>query len=99
MAKHANRHVPSGPLTIQQLEAGLRALDRHDIDHRAFLDQNIVAFRQTVLSALRETTDALDSRMSQRWRVELEDQIVELRHCMEVADRYIATCARESSLN
>ena len=30
MAKHANRHVPSGPLTIQQLEAGLRALDRHD---------------------------------------------------------------------
>ncbi len=49
----------AAPLTIDELETGLRMLGRGDVDHNEFWDANIAAFRQTILFAIRETSDAL----------------------------------------
>jgi hypothetical protein len=94
--------VGSGPLSIPQLETGLRLLGRGDLDHYAFWDANIDAFRRTVLFAIRETSDALLSpSVPVRWRVELEGQLEELFRYIELAERYItrrrASCGQSGS--
>ncbi len=79
------------PLSIEELEAGLRLLGDGDVDHTAFWDENIEAFRQTVLLAIRDTSDALLSpRMTLRWRIELEQELEALVQYIELADRYVA---------
>jgi hypothetical protein len=86
------------PLTIEELETGLRLLGRGDVDQTAFWDENIAAFRQTVLLAIRETSDALLSPVvTLRWRVELEAQLQELVHYIELADSYISRRSRKWS--
>src|SRR3954471_349794 len=79
------------PLSVEQLETGVRLLDRGDTDHTAFWDANIEAFTSTVLFAIRETSDSLLSpSISLRWRVELESQLEALVQYIELADRYVA---------
>jgi hypothetical protein len=78
------------PLTIEELEIGLRALHDRDTDLSAFWDEHIAAFRQTVLFAIRETSDALLSpTIPLRWRVELQAQLEDLVKYITLADRYI----------
>lgn len=78
-----------GPLSIEQLETGLRSLGRGDIDHAEFWDENIEAFRRTVLLAIRETSDALlSSTIPLHWRIELEGQLEALVQYIDLADRY-----------
>lgn len=85
------RPATAGLLSIEQLEAGLRILDGGQSDLNAFWDENIEAFRRTVLFALRETSDALLSpTIPLRWRVELESQLDGLVQYVELADRYLA---------
>ena len=80
----------SAPLSIAELEAGLRALDSGRVDREAFWDANIAAFRQTVLVALQETSEALKSeRVPPDWRIELETQVEGLRHYLELADGHM----------
>ena len=89
----------AGPLSIEQLEAGLCFLNA-GVDRDRFWDANIAAFRQTALAAIRETSDALLSRrLPGRWRAELEGQVVALRRYVELADDYVAQRARRSTLN
>ena len=65
-------------------------LGQGGIDQNAFWDENIEAFRQTVLLAIRETSDALLSpSISERWRLELDAQLEALVRYIELADRYI----------
>jgi hypothetical protein len=76
--------------TIQELEIGLRTLGRADVDTNAFWDRNIASFRQTVLFAVRETSDALLSpNVPADLRGELEGQLEALVHYVELANRYI----------
>ena len=89
----------AAPLSIEQLEAGLRFLNT-GVDRDNFWEANVAAFRQTALAAIRETSDALlSSRLPERWRTELESQVVALRRCVELADDYVAQRARCSTLN
>jgi hypothetical protein len=82
---------PIAPLSIEELETGLRLLGRGDIDHNCFWDKNIEAFRRTVLVAIRDTSDALLSpRITLRWRLRLERQLEALVQYIELADRYVA---------
>jgi hypothetical protein len=84
------------PLSIEELEAGLRLLGRGDLDHRAFWDENIEAFRQTVLFAIRETSDALLSpQITLRWRIRLQTQLEALVQYIDFADG----CAAKRSVN
>lgn len=79
------------PFSIDELEIGLRSLGRDDVDLNAFWDENILGFRQTVLLAIRETSDALLSpSLKLRWRIELEGQLDALVGYIKLADRYIA---------
>lgn len=79
------------PLSIEQLEAGLRVMSRRDPNLGAFWDKNIRAFRQTVLLAIRETSAALLSpTVPLHWQAELEGQLEELLQYFELANRYIA---------
>lgn len=79
------------PLTIEELESGLRLLGRGDTDQDAFWDENIAAFRETVLLAIRETSDALLSPgMTCRWSAEFQEQLQVLVRYLELADDYIA---------
>ena len=85
----AEQAVP--PLTIEQLEEGLRQLNRGDIEPNLFWDENIVAFRQTVLAAIRDTADALSStRLTGELRNELESQVGPLTFYLRMADGYLA---------
>ena len=85
----------AAPLTIEELETGLRMLGRGDVDHNEFWDANIAAFRQTILFAIRETSDALLSpKISLSWRAELETQLEALVEYIEIADRYVARRSR-----
>ena len=80
----------AAPLSIEQLELGLRLLGQGDIEQNAFWDENIEAFRQTVLFAIRDTSDALLlPAVPERWRLELERQLEQLVRYIELADRYI----------
>src|SRR6478609_63756 len=78
------------PMSIEQLEVGLRVLEGGRTDLRGFWDENVAPFRQTVLFAIRETSDALLSpTISLCWRAELEAQLDELFQYLGLADRYI----------
>ena len=81
----------SDPLTIAELESGLLALDADDLDQVAFWDEHVAAFKQTVLLAIRDTTDALLAvSMPNEWREELEGQLKALLGYLELTDRYVA---------
>lgn len=81
----------AAPLTIEELEAGLRMFDSDAFEPTAFWDENVEAFRQTVLVALRETSEALLwLPMPEHVRSELELQLPELRRYIELADAYAA---------
>jgi hypothetical protein len=89
-----NPKMPDGvePLTIEELESGLRVMKHADTDRGVFWDENVAAFRQTVILAIRETSDALLSpTVPPRWRAELEAQLEDLVAYMAMADRYIAS--------
>ena len=80
-----------GPLSIERLEAGLRTLTAQDADLKSFWDANVTTFRQTVLLAMRDTTDALLSpNISLTWRAQFERELDSLIKYLELADRYIA---------
>ena len=84
-----DRAVP--PLTVEQLEEGLRQLDCGEIEPNLFWDENIIAFRQTVLVAIRDTADALScERLSDDLRSELESQVDPLNHYLSLAEGYLA---------
>ena len=93
-------HSASGanPLSISELEIGLRILGRAEVPQKAFWDNNIVRFRHTVLLAIRDTSDALLSQtVTTQWRVELESQLETLIQYLELADRYVAERQVEAS--
>lgn len=94
MSKNLPNDVYSalGPMSAEELEAGLRELNRVT-DREAFWDDNIFAFRQTVLTAISETTEALSVKnVPATWGEELEQQLISLRECLALADRYL--CSR-----
>lgn len=77
-------------LSIEELETGLRLLGRGDSELNAFWDQNVDAFRRTVLFAIRETSDAmLSPKITLHWRNLLQRQLESLVQYVEIADRYI----------
>ena len=79
------------PLSVEQLEAGLRIMKEDRTCVSAFWEENVGAFGQTVLVAICETRDALLSpTIPPRARVELEGQLEILFQYFELADRYIA---------
>ena len=88
----------AAPLSIPELEIGLRILGRSEPRQQAFWDENIVRFRQTVLLAIRDTSDALlEQAISAPWRIELESQLEALVHYLELANRYVAERTRTIS--
>lgn len=75
---------PSSPLTIEELEIGLR-------DGGGFGDGHVEAFRDTVVAAIEETSALLKSEdMPPRWREQLGRQVRHMRHYVEIADLYLA---------
>jgi hypothetical protein len=83
--------LAAAPLSVEELETGLRLLGRGEIDQKVFWDENIEAFRQTVLLAIRDTSDALLSpTIKLRWRIRLERELEALVQYLELADRYLA---------
>ena len=81
----------AGPLSIEQLETGLRTLNSADRNLDAFWDEHIASFRHTVLLAIRETSDALLSpAIALHWRIQFENQLEALVEYLKLADRYIA---------
>ena len=86
-----------GPLSIPELEIGLRILGRAETKQKSFWDQNIMRFRQTVLLAIRDTSDALlEQAISPPWRIELESQLEALVQYLELANRYVAERTRRT---
>src|SRR4051794_26380617 len=86
------------PLSISELEIGLRILGRADVPQKAFWANNIVRFRHTVLIAIRARSDALLSQaVTTQWRGELESQLETLGEYLELADRYVAERAGAGS--
>ena len=85
-------------LSIPELEIGLRILGGAEAKQKTFWDENIVRFRQTVLLAIRDTSDALlGQAITPPWRIELESQLEELVQYLELANRYVAKRTRVSS--
>jgi hypothetical protein len=83
--------TPTTALTIDQLEAGLRITDEEGTDLHSFWDEHVASFRETVVLAIRETTDALFSpTITLGWRLELEDQLDDLIRYLKLADTYMA---------
>jgi hypothetical protein len=79
------------PLSIEHLEAALRVMGEGETELSAFWDENIGPFRQTVLFAIQETSNALlSSKVPVGWRARLESELEELVQYIELADRYIA---------
>ena len=76
-------------MTIEELETGLRRLNRQAGDC-TFWDENIIAFRRTVLCAIRETSEMLASSSLplDAW-IELENQGLLLRRYLSLADTYL----------
>jgi hypothetical protein len=89
----ANDRQPVVPcLTVEQLEDGLRKLDRREIEPNLFWDQKAAAFRETVISAIAETWTALASdHISHALRAELESQVDPLNFYLSIADTYLAS--------
>lgn len=81
------------PLSTKELAAGLQRLNQSTTDPRVFWDDNIVAFRQTVLAAISETSEALSmEKLPLDWGAELEGQLASLREYLALADRHL--CSR-----
>ena len=79
------------PLSIPELEIGLSILGGSETKQKIFWDENIVRFRQTVLLAIRDTSEALlEQAISPPWRLELESQLEALVQYLELANRYVA---------
>jgi hypothetical protein len=77
-------------LTIEELETGLRNMDGDDVDLQAFWDKNIAPFRQTILLAIRETSESLCAAdIPLPWRATLESQLEDLVRYLELANRYM----------
>ncbi len=91
---HAGGQRPAvPPLTVEQLAEGLRMLDRGEIEPNLFWDQNAVAFRETVILSIRETSEALQcGTISDDLRAELESQIEPLKFYLEMANSCVARC-------
>ena|SRR5215208_4003214 len=95
---HLEASSADGPLSIEELEAGLHNLMDGTVDQRCFWQHKILAFRQTLLFAIRETSDALLSpTISPRWRAELEQQLPLLLHYYEFANCDSASEVRPSN--
>ena len=85
-------------LSIPELEIGLRILGGAEAEQKNFWDENIVRFRQTVLLAIRDTSDALlEQTITPPWRIELESQLEGLVQYLELANRYVAKRTRIAS--
>ena len=77
-------------LSIEELETGLRSMDGDDVDLQAFWDRNVAPFRQTILLAIRETSESLcAANIPLRWRATLEGQLEDLVRYLELANRYM----------
>jgi hypothetical protein len=77
------------PLTIDELEDGLRALDSGETDPLLFWQRNLGAYRKTLLVAISETLEALcASDLPTRWRAVLERDVEELRCYLLIADAF-----------
>ena len=77
-------------LSIEELETGLRSMDGENIDLKAFWDKNVASFRQTILLAIRDTSDSLCAcNVPLRWRATLENQLEDLVRYLELANRYM----------
>jgi hypothetical protein len=100
-AKHSRQPVGEvAPLSIERLEAGLRILIEGDVDSDGFWDENVAAFRQTVLFAIRETAEALLSpTIPLHWRTELEGQLEPLLGYLELANRRLAMRLPDASVH
>ena len=84
-------HTTTPGLTMEQLEEGLRTLDRGEVDPNLFWDQNLAAFRETLVFAINETSDALSSqRISPELRDQLQSQVEPLKFYLSMADSYLA---------
>ncbi len=89
-SKRSTPHAESAPLTIEQLEIGLKSMTDCDTDLGDFWRENIEAFRQTVFAAIRETSDTLLSpEVPLRWRLQLERQLEELMGYLDLMDRQL----------
>jgi hypothetical protein len=74
----------AAPLTVDDLETGLRKLDHIDTDRKEFWAANGRAFEETVRFAIRETSEALLlQRMSATLRTELEGQLEWLKSYLD----------------
>ena len=80
----------SPPLTVEELEAGLRQLDEGEIAFDAFWDEHLPTFRQAMVAAIDETSHLLTGQLPIRWRRELEAQLEALRGYVEIVDAYMA---------
>ncbi len=87
----------AAPLTVEELEDGLRLLDRGEIEADAFWDTNLAVFRQAMVAAIGETTGLLAGRLPYRWRRELEVQLEALRGYVEIVDLYMTR--RDAAFN
>lgn len=77
-------------MTTEELEEGLSRFNQEPAGGRTFWDENIFAFRRTVLFALRETSEILaSSSMPLNSWIELEIQSVLLRRYLNLADDYL----------
>jgi hypothetical protein len=76
-------------LTVEELEEGLRRLDRGEVRSDAFWDENLTAFRQAMLAAIGETSELLAGGVPYRWRRKLEVQLEALRGYVAIVDLYI----------
>src|SRR3954454_9504198 len=84
---HPKTGGDDAPLSLEELEAGLRNLMDGTVSQNSFWQHKMAAFRQTMLFAIRETSDALLSpTISPRWRAELEKQLPLLVHYLEFAN-------------
>ena len=87
------------PMSIEELEAGLSLMDS-GADQNRFWDENGVALRQTVLLAIRETSDALLSpTILRHWRMEMETELQDLLRYLELANRHIALLRRSAQVS
>ena len=88
-------------LTVEELEEGLRQLDRGEIPSDTFWDENLTAFRQAMVVAIGETSGMLTGGVPTRWRQKLEAQLKALRLYVEIVDLYVLSreAAAKSRLN
>lgn len=93
----AHSKVSGDPLSIEQLETGLIVLDEGMLDDDAFWNENMAAFRETVLVAIGETSVALMSPATpRRWRLLLRQQLDDLNRYVELAEGYITRLPTQS---